>query len=248
MKHSISLALTILCLTLVSTAAGAQDFDPSTLPPQEFLAYARRPFVNNAWGRFHGRVQHKREGTVIKRPVYLGVLFKQDFMRAQVVLDRKHIYNVMQVYFAAAAPLVTVAEPDTEPEVSLADLGIKPDDITFSFLYWTFVEEQESTSHRGQQCRVMKLRNDKTSQYVICEFSANYFFPLKVAYYSDDSDTPSRTIEFTDFEKHGDIYYVKEMRLHGNGWKTRVQFRDGDIFKTDEKQAPPNLFYAPQNQ
>jgi hypothetical protein len=238
--------LVLLGAALACYGNEEQRLNPRGLSAESFLAYARQPFVQNAWGRFSGTVQHQGPAGRVKLPIYLAVMFQQDFMRAQIILDRTAYYGIMQVYYSAGLPNVTVDLPDKEPAVSLKELGIEPKDITFSFLYWKFERELAMEEVRGQDCRVMQLRHPDTGDHVTAWFSADYFFPLQVVSYESGEDTASRTLEFTDFKKHNDVWYVTKMRLQGPGWKTQVKFGDGEMHMSEESPPPPDLFFSPQ--
>jgi hypothetical protein len=246
----LTVALTVAVWVTSAWALGADAepqpgsrIEPRDLTPEVFLKYARQPFVQNAWGRFSGTIQFRGENGKHKLPVYFSLLFRADFMRVQVILDETDVYNVMQVYYREGTPSITIEKPEAERAPSLADLGIKPEDITFSFLYWDLVKEVDGEEVRGHDCRVMNLVNPRTGDTATVWFSAEYLFPLKVICRDKGAaETEARTLEFTDFERHGDIWYVKNLRLEGNNWKTRVKFTDGEIFPTEDKLPPPNLF------
>ncbi len=245
--HAAFGALLMAASTLGSTACFAAEskFEPRLLPASEFLLYARQPFVQNAWGRFMGVIQYRgAAGRRAKLPIQMSVMFRQDFMRAQITLDDRAVYNIMQVYYATGLPHVTISMPEVETVPSLADMGLKPKDVTFSFLYWELVEERAMEKIRGRDCRVMQLRHPETEEEVTAWFSADYFFPLRVLSFEAGEKIHSRELEFTDFKKHQDIWYVTELRLEGRGWKTRLKFGDGEIHPGEEQAPPPNLFRA----
>ena len=204
----------LLTIYLFAGAAGVADagpdeqetIDPRELPPRVFLRYAQRPFAQDAWGYFSGIVQHRGEDGAKKIPVDLSVLFKRDLMRAQVVLDETQVYDITLVYLDRERPQITIAEPQPRAgKASLADLGIYPRDITFSFLYWDFVEERNETEKvRGQECRIMTLADPGSDKIAIVWFSAKYLFPLKVKSFPKSEPQQIRQLEFTDFKKNKD--------------------------------------------
>lgn len=238
------LLLTVVCGVAWTTVRGeeADELDPATLDAKTFLAYARRPFTQEAWGRFEGTIQYNGPEGRAKLPIRMGLMFRPDFMRAQFMLNEQDFYNITQVYYHDAPPHVTLQRPDPEPSPSLATLGLRPGDVTFSFLYWTIVEEREIETVRGRKCRVLLLRHPKDGQQVLAWFSLEFFFPLRIANLEPGKAEPSRSVEFTDFKKHGDLWYVKTIRLTGKDWKTLVKFKDGELKLTEEEAPPPDLF------
>lgn len=234
---AISLLFALICRPLV-----AEEVELADVPAKEFLQVARRPFLQNAWARLSGTVQRKDRKRVIKVPLRLSVLMHPDYLRAQFIMDDKDVYNVTQAYAESGPSNVRIDLPDEFKTVKIEDLGVALEDITFSFLYWDFVEEQDRDTIRGQKCRVMKLRNPKTLEHVIVFFSIRHVGPLKVEHFSGDSTTPVRSLEFSEFKREGDLYYVKAARLEGPGWKTMVKFREADLALTKDRAPPDNLF------
>ena len=227
-----------------SSDAGRGEFDPAELPAEEFLRYARRPFIRDAWGYFAGTVQHRGSSGVERIPVQLSILFKKDLLKAQLLLDKTQEYNITQIYMGDTPPEVTVTEPErSEGKVKLSDFGLYPRDITFAFLYWDFIRESSRTEKvRGQQCRVMLLDDPRSARRARVWFSAKYLFPLRVHTLGGEDDRVVRELEFTDFKRHDKIWYIKALRLEGTDWKTRVNFREAELAYTSEEEPPPNLF------
>ncbi len=229
--------------------AGAEvrEIKPKELPADVFLQLARRPFRNNAWGRFAGIIQHRSDTLKAKMQIHMSVLFQEDLMRGQLVLDRHKLYGITQVYYAKGTPGTTLDIPENEEKPTLAELGVRAEDLAFSFLYWTPVAELEIDKVRGRECRVFKFRHPQTGERVTAWFSVDYLFPLKAVWFNPDkanegADQAGRTLEFTDFERDGDLWYIKAFRLEGDGWKTRVKFVDGELHLCEDESPPPNLF------
>ena len=230
----------VLACTWVAWARGEA---PETIPADRFLELARRPFTQNAWGQFRGRVQHRGPEGRYSMDLRLSLLLRRDFLRAQIVLDSKTVYNIMQVYYKDGLPNVTISEPRPEPEHGLQDLGIEPSDITFSFLYWQLEREHEAQEVRGHRCRVLELKHPETGDRVRAWFSAEHAFPLRVRTVDGGTSSVPRVIEFTEFKKEGELWYVKNLRLSkGTTWKTQVTFSRADMALAEEKPPPPSLF------
>jgi hypothetical protein len=214
------------------------------LPGEVFLRMAQRPFRNNAWGRFAGRIQHRSDGLNTKMEIHLSVLFQEDLMRGQLVLDRHKLYGITQIYYAEGVPGTTLDLPPEESSPTLAELGVRAEDLAFSFLYWEPLRELEMDEVRGRDCRVFRFRHPDTEEEVEAWFSVEYLFPIKAKWFEPGTDQPSRTLEFTDFERDGDLWYVKSFRMEGDGWKTRVKFTDGELHLVEEEPPPPDLFLS----
>jgi hypothetical protein len=229
-----------------AVADDTNQIKPRDLPADVFLRVARRPFRNNAWGRFAGIIQHRSDTLKTKMQIHMSMLFQEDLMRGQLVLDRHKLYGITQVYYAKGVPGTTLDIPENEEKPTLDDLGVRAEDLAFSFLYWTPVAELEMDKVRGRECRVFKFKHPQTGERVTAWFSVDYLFPLKAAWFEPseegNGEVVKRTLEFTDFERDGDLWYIKAFRLQGEGWKTRVKFVDGELHLCEDEPPPPNLF------
>lgn len=243
--------LNVLCPLLLALGLGFPVFadtpavDPADLTARQFLDVARRPFLQNAWAKLAGTVQFKNDRESTTLPLSLSVLMHADYLRAQFILDGKDVYDVMQAYSEEGMSNVRIDLPERVSGPPLSDLGISVSDITFSFLYWDFQEELKGRKVRGQACRVMRLRNPQNYDEVVVCFSAKYVGPMRVEYFAAGRDTPSRWLEFTDFERKGDLYYVTAAQLRGEGWKTQIKFKDATIALSAETPPPEELFVRP---
>ncbi|MDT8391063.1 MAG: hypothetical protein RRC34_11200 [Lentisphaeria bacterium] len=224
----------------------ADDVEPKDWPAADFLAAARQPFLTRAWGRFSGTVQYKSGKETVKADLTLAVLMRADVLRAQFVLNNVDVYDVIQAYAEDGMSNVRVTMPETVTTTPIHELGVAVEDITFSFLYWDFVEELDSQRVRGQRCRVLKLRNPQTLATAVVSFAEKYVGPLRVEFFNADGDQ-TRKLEFTDFEREGELYYVKGAQLRGDGWKTQVKFKTAELAES-AKKAPPADLFLPQAQ
>lgn len=245
MFYTTHLLTILLCLAPgMVTSLCAQDVKPSDLSPEEFLQLARRPFRQEAWAELSGTVQHKDAEGLVEAPLRLAVLMHPEYLRAQFVLGKLDVYDVTQAYADDGVSNVRVEPPDKFATVTLQELGVNVEDITFSFLYWDLVKELEGRRVRGQQCRVMRLRNPHTLDVVTVCFSSKYVGPLRVEYYEGKSKTPTRWLEFTDFKREGELYYVRTAQLRGKNWKTQVKFSKADLALASDRLPPEHLFVA----
>lgn len=236
------------CLSIISLALfslmpvmAADDVEPKDWPAVDFLSAARQPFLTHAWGRFSGTVQYKSKKETVKADLTLAVLMRSDVLRAQFVLNDVDVYDVIQAYAENGMSNVRVNMPGKIKTTPIQELGVAVEDITFSFLYWDFVEELESQRVRGQRCRVLKLRNPQTLATAVVCFSEKYVGPLRVEFFKADG-SQTRKLEFTDFEREGDLYYVKSAQLRGDGWKTQVKFKKAELAESAKTPPPEDLF------
>ncbi len=232
-------AMIILFPSLVRSAT-AEASEP--LSGQQFLREVRRPFRSDAWGRLSGSIATKGDLKHRNEPLSLALRFSPHGMAAQLVLGAVNCYRISQAY-SAAVPDVRVERPEHEDALDLTDFGVKPEDFTFSFLYWNVDEELPGQRLRGQSCRVLRLVHPRSGEVAVGWFSDKYFFPLKVCWYEADGEEPSRQLEFTDFRKQpGGFWFTKHVRLSGKGWKTRIRFEEVEVFNREDRPVPSDLF------
>lgn len=199
----------------------------------KFLEMARRPPVNECWVKLNGRAVHKRSGaSVVQAPLCLGIRFTPERTLAQIVAGNEESYFVGQAYSGTAKSTSIINEIQRDKKESiLADFGLRPDDLTLSFLYWDFQKELKMEDIKGYECRVFHLNSPDKNESAIVYISTEYFFPLRVEWYKNKSaeKKPYRTLEISSFKKENDFWVVSSLLLYGSGWKTKIDFSESSI-------------------
>ncbi len=231
----------VLGLIVSGHAEDQKEFNPETLPPEVFLQYVRRPFMECVWGAANGRISYRHpdgRGTV---DLQLRMQFSATEMRIKTVLGKNDVYEMIQKHDDGAD--ISLLTPPDAQEVTLEQLGIRPEDFALSFLHWNFREEKKPEFMRGQYCRVMTLAHPDQNQSVIVWFVAKYLFPLRVEWYKEQAAEPWRVLEFTDFKKHNDeFWFLKALKVYGHQWRTKVLFDDVELSYASQRPVPENLF------
>ena len=143
-----------------------------------------------------------------------------------------------------------VQELQAENEaIALHDIGIRPGDLSFSFLYWSFISEDEQERLKGQLCRVVRLGDPKTQEQVKLWLSVQYLIPLKVQWFHQKEQIPHRELELTDFKKYGQFWLLTKARIRGKiqgeegwKWKTIVTFNRNEVQNKGIQPEPDDLF------
>ncbi len=199
--------------------------DMEALAAKEFLSEVRRPLRIDAWGEFTGKVTYKSNDKSVKGDLRVRITFTQSSMHTQIVLNDKNVYVLEQTHKDGEAVKAKIEPPDKEEKPGLFDFGIDPEDLTFSFIYWDFIEELPRKSSRLRECRVMRLKDPKGDGTVNVWFSAKHGFPMEAWWYKAGQEKPWRKLEFKGAKRfENGLWFVKEMRLEGNDWKTQVRF------------------------
>jgi hypothetical protein len=228
-------------LLLCSTAFGEKRGDK--LSPVDFLNIVRHPSGRKTWAMMNGKVEHMRRGQQAKScPLYLGILFAPDRTLAQIVIDNLQGYMVGQVYSEAESGTTIIPLNKTGyPKSLLAEFGLRPQDLTMTFLYWKFISEQKRVSIKTTECRVFDLQSPDKKEIARVYISCDYFFPLKVEWLKQGEKEAYRHLEVAAFKKLNDLWLVSKLKIYGPGWRSRVEFTDNKAGFVD-KDIPTGLF------
>ena len=233
-------------LTLGTTLVFAQE---KKLSGKEFLARVRAPFRESSWAKIEGTITYSPKGKRKKRmKMKLGLNFSPKEIDMSLNIAEKDRYTVKQLLKQDKAPDTKLSFPKSYNSTKLIDMGINPEDLTFSFLYWDIKYDYGlgSGDHKvnGQVCRTMELENPKTKETVLVYFSKKYYFPLKMVWYKPGEKRGWRYLEFDGFKKYRkDMWFFEKMLLKGNKWETQVKFdkKRLQIYLNKEKPAPKDL-------
>ena len=206
--------------------AAQQPVSLEKLPPAQFLDFVRQPLRKDVWGEVTGRVVHKKGwSSSVEAAILVRVSFTEDGMAAQIVLNDANVYGLTQHHDGVDKATIELDLPPDEQKPGLFDLGLEPEDLSFAFIYWDFMEELPRETSRWQPCRVMKLASPKGDGYVKVLFSVEHGFPMEAEWYKNGEKKPWRTLVMKGARKYENgLWFVSEMRLDGKGWKTSVKF------------------------
>jgi len=231
--------LSILLAVCAGARAAAQNEE---LSAKEFLHAVRQPFKQEAWGRFSGKVVHIGEAGKQRAAIRIAISFSADTTEALVVLDEGNTYRIRQEHGPNTTGRAEIERPEKERGIGLFDVGIQPDDMTLGFLYWNLIKELPRDKFRRQPCRILALEHPDLTGHARVWFSAAEGFPLKVEWYHAGDKEPWRQLEFKGAKRHRkDFWFVKEMRLEGENWKTQVTLAEAELYAIDEQPMPDDL-------
>ena len=231
----------LLTLILCSFTVIADD---KKLSAEDFLYRVRHPAGRKRWAIMDGSVRHRRRGKeTIKANLYLALLFKQDRTLAQVVIDKKQGYRLGQT-FAGKESGTTIIPLNkvTKENPILGNFGLRPQDLTMTFIYWKFVKEFPQESIKMISCRVFSLKSLDDKEIAKVWISKNYYFPLKVQWTKIGAKAPFRSLEINSFKRQGNYGSPKRMELYGPDWRTKINFIKSKIGTLEQKNIPKDLF------
>lgn len=251
MKNIFSRFLFVAFLACSWTAAAAAPV-LAEMPVADFLEIVRKPrgTVGN-WAALEGEARHRRSGrNTEKMQVYLGIWFTAQRALAQLVVENEQGFIIGQD-FSAAGQGGSVTPMGVYAESKLDHFGLRPGDMTLSFIYWPFVQEAEGDSVKGLECRDIILQSPEftgLNEWVRCSVSVEYAYPVKARWYDSPEaavagDDPIRSLEVTSFrsEKTADgeeLWIVGELKIEGSGWRTIVSFGDAKVGRSTDGTFP----------
>ena len=227
---------------LFAVAAVAQEPGPRLSAP-DFLAQVRRPFCQDAWGRFSGKALYSGPNGKRRAPLAVALVFAPDRMHGCLVLDERSVYGIEQLHDSAAPSRILLREPQPPVEPQLADFGVTMEDTTFAFIYWDLLRDLADAEISGQACRVMDLSHPNPERGTVrVWFSKEYLFPLQAHWFQPGADSPERQLNLKGLKKHDDeFWFVKTILLRGDGWKTKLTFDHAEFHDARAVPVPPGF-------
>jgi hypothetical protein len=188
-----------------------------------------------------GTVMIKTAENIKQAEISLALVMTPARTMAQVMIDKVQGYNVSQFYGPGRENTVVMPlDPAGYGEPLLARFGIRPEDLTMSFIFWSLVRELPRESVRTQDCRVFLLLSPEKNEFARVYFSCQAFFPLKVEWLREENGKAQRQLEISSYRRQDDRYFPSELSLHGPGWRSRVRFEH--LEAGDRARLPANIF------
>ncbi len=212
-----------------------------SLPLAEFMQRVRNPRITASFAALEGKVQHQRSGEPrCNASIYFAVILQPERMTGQIILNGREGYLLGQTRLGGDSETSVLPMPGNDPEANqLGWMGIRPSDLTMSFLYAPVIGERESETIRTIACRVVELKGEE-KETVRVSIARDYCFPLRAEFFKEGESTPYRTLEVNSFRKKNDFYYTDRLGLYGPGWRTRIDFDSdkADIGRYDKENPP----------
>ncbi len=200
------------------------------LTSEQFLNITRRTHPEKTWAVLIGNVTNLRRGhDMISASIKVGMRFTNTRILTKIILKgngKPETYMVGQPYSGQPASILT-EDINKETAPLLGEFGLRPEDLTMTFLYWDFNKEFENDSVKGLDCRVLGLINPETKEYVKVFISTEYYYPLKVEWFKSTpkaDEKPYRNVIATAFKTEGKLGSPSKINLYGPGWRSKIDF------------------------
>jgi len=212
---------------------------------KQFLYSVRMHRGSGTWADLTGEVVHQRRGGSLKKSdIHFAIRFTATQVFAKLLVGKHEGYTIGLFTSPDAERKVSVipfsSAKDKEQSI-LKYYGIRPEDLTMSFLYWDFVKELPSERISMQACRVFCLRSPEKQEEVTVFISEKYLFPLKVEWRRMDSKESYRDLSVASFKKVNGLWLTDAIVLSGPGWRTKINF-DSCEAGTAKEGIPQGLF------
>lgn len=234
-RFSFIIILCGLCFTL---------YADEKLSVNDFLYKVRHPAGRKRWALMDGEVIHRRRGKDnMNASLYLGILFNQDHTLAQVVINKEQGYMVGQAFIKGRDGTSIIPMNDATKETPIiGNFGLRPQDLTMTFLYWKFVKEFPEESTKMIDCRVLELESPDKKETAKVWISKKYYFPIKVEWTRAGEKEPFRTLEVSSFKQQGKYGIIKRLELYGPGWRTKINFTKTEVGTPEKGVVRQGLF------
>jgi len=249
--NRISVATTSFMMLAIMLCGTASMADTKELSAAEFLRRVRTPPLEKTWAQLSGEaVNMKRDKSgsriITRRPIDLGIRFTTRMILTQIVIGNDEIYSIGQPYAVSAGNVNVIRSGNTDKNTLKSSFGIRPEDLTMSFIFWKLEKELPETSFSMVACRVFLLKSPEEKQTAKVYIGRDSYFPVKVEWFKPDSKKPVRTLEVDSFRKVNGLYLVDVLQFSGPGWRTKIDFseckagyiKDGvpeDLFRNKDK-------------
>ena len=232
--------LSLFCL--LSHPVSADDWTDADTA--RLVAGMRNPPLADSWAIMEGQIEHKARG---KKTIRLPISFRARFMPerslGQLIFNEQERYLIGQSFADKAEGTSVIPQKEAvEGDTSLADVGIRPSDITLSFLYWDFVADRGEDRLKTQPCRIIELQHPGGQDKARVWVSIKHQFPLQVQWYTADSDKPYRELEISKLKKVNEVWIISQVKISNPGWKTAIKFKDIELYMANEDPIPDDLF------
>jgi hypothetical protein len=249
------LLMILFCLTMTSGFCQEKEkpvkITGKNMDVKSFLKYLRYPRVVESWMKMKGTIINFSKAGKSKLPIEVRGRFRMASWRMQILVNANERWFVRQNFEDGQFGTSKIQQKaPVAGEKSLADMMIRPEDITLSFLYWKFVKEEKAESVSRQHCRVLRLKHQTADEEVLIWASSKYFFPMKVQWFRKGEKENYRELLFRGIaafkpKSRPDLKFnvIDEVKISGKGWKTQLKFDKpkGDAV-TDEVPPPADLF------
>ena len=230
----------ILCLFAMKLPAVS-----SKVEAEQFLFAVRQHRGVDTWAKLIGEVTHQRRGIPIKiSPIKFSIKFAASQLFAEILIGKDEGYTIGLFTAPGTKRRISII-PTKKQEGQSGSLlkyyGIRPEDLTMSFLYWDLLKELNPVTLSMQSCRVFKLKSTEKNEIAVVYISEKYFFPLKVEWFKENESKPYRTMSVSSFKKVNGLWLIDEITLYGPGWRTKIAFGNCNAGTTKEG-IPKDLF------
>ncbi|MCM8531831.1 MAG: hypothetical protein NE330_11770 [Lentisphaeraceae bacterium] len=220
----------------------AQVKDPSKLESEDFLELCQKQLLGNCWLKMSGRMNVR--ATIGERQPHMSISCAAQLVPNKITfkatLNKAESFKVEHVF--GKKHDTKVLENKLGKENGFSKVGIKPSDLSLSFMYWDYIKEYErdSLGVLRVKCRVLLLGNPDGSEFAKVWLSEKHLGPLKVQWFVDLKKGPKQELTFEDFAEKNKVWVPLEVKITNKKGDLQIKFEDIDA--QFSAQIPENLY------
>lgn len=233
--------ITVLFVISLSSYA----LEPSKMESEDFLELCQRQLLGNCWVKMSGKMNIR--STSGKRLKPMPLKFAAQLIPNKIVfkttVNNNQSFKIESVF--GEKHDTRVLEDKLGDDDGFSKVGIKPEDLSLSFMYWDYIKEykKDSIGVLRIACRVILLGNPDGSQFAKVWLSEKHLGPLRVEWYDPQSlknEKPLQVLTFEDFAEKNKVWVPLEVKITNSKGDLQIKFSDVDAeFSTN---IPTDLY------
>lgn len=245
------LAALALLLLMNACLTPAGDRPTGKLEPApEYLDRLREPFRIPTHSLLQGVVysQPSRRGRPCALKLSVETAWDPEEMRTLVLVEQSALlrdtYRASQTNNPRGIPWIQSQAPDAPKTATLDEMGLRPEDFSFAFIYWPLLKDFKLDAFRGETCRVLELQHPMTGDRVTAWFSLATGFPRQLRFYRKDEADPWRILDFKKIKTRSDgTQVIEELLVHDpiRHWQTLVRIGQSWTRRLGPGETLPDL-------
>jgi hypothetical protein len=210
-----------------------------------FLELCQKQLLNNCWLKMSGKMNIRSISGKRQKPMPLKCAAQliQNKITFKATINKTQSFKVENLF--GDKHDTKVLEDKLGEDNGFDKVGIRPEDLSLSFMYWDYLKEydKDSLGVLRISCRVLLLGSPDGSQFVKVWLSEKHLAPLKVQWFDQKSlksEKPLQVLTFEDFAEKNKVWVPLEVKITNLKGDLQIKFDEVDAeFST---KIPADLY------
>ena len=207
--------------------------DPAKMESEDFLELCQKQLLGNCWVKMSGKMNVRSSTGKRLKPIPLK--FAAQLIPNKIVfkttVNNNQSFKIESIF--GDKHDTKVLEDKLGDDDGFSKVGIKPEDLSLSFMYWDYIKEYERDSIGVLRiaCRVILLGNPDGSEFAKVWLSEKHLGPLRVEWYDPQSlknEKPIQVLTFEDFAEKNKVWVPLEVKITNVKGDLQIKFSDVD--------------------